>query len=78
MGQPRYGTLGKGAPSGHCGAGLDRDWNAATSLLMLAAMSAESQDACGRGVRLRLASASESATMDEAGTHRIRNASVPS
>ena len=52
-----------------CGAHLDRDWNAATNLLMLAARSAESQNACGRDIRLQLASAS-GAIAEEAGTHR--------
>ena len=52
-----------------CGAHLDRDWNAATNLLMLAARSAESQNACGRGIRLQLASAAGAITV-EAGTHR--------
>ncbi|MBX9719634.1 MAG: transposase [Microbacteriaceae bacterium] len=56
-----------------CGAHLDRDWNAATNLLILAARSAESKNACGRDIRLRLASASGAAA-EEAGTNRIRSA----
>lgn len=58
-----------------CGVRLDRDWNAATNLLMLAARSAESQNACGRDVRLRLASAS-GAVAEEAGTHRSSSATA--
>lgn len=56
-----------------CGARLDRDWNAATNLLMLAARSAESQNACGRDVRRQLASAS-GAVAEEAGTRRSGSA----
>jgi len=59
-----------------CGAHLDRDWNAATNLLMLAARSAESQNACGRDVRLQLASAS-GATAEEAGTLRSPSVTAP-
>lgn len=59
-----------------CGAHLDRDWNAATNLLMLAARSAESQNACGRDIRLRLASATGAIAV-EAGTHRSHSACVP-
>ena len=56
-----------------CGARLDRDWNAATNLLMLAARSAESQNACGRDVRRQLASA-RGAVAEEAGTRRSGSA----
>lgn len=59
-----------------CGARLDRDWNAATNLLMLAARSAESRNACGRDIRLQLASAS-GAVAGEAGTRRSRSATAP-
>jgi len=47
-----------------CGTALDRDYNAAVNLLMLAAGPAV--NACGRDVRLRLAGA----VADEAGSHR--------
>jgi len=47
-----------------CGAALDRDWNAATNI-MLAAGQVESLNAGGGGVRLRLAGA----TASEPGTH---------
>ncbi|WP_350471620.1 zinc ribbon domain-containing protein [Microcella pacifica] len=59
-----------------CGAHLDRDWNAATNVLILAARSAESQNACGRDVRLQLASAS-GAIAEEAGTHRGPSVTAP-
>ena len=49
----------------HCGAKLDRDYNAAVNI-MLAAGLAESLNACGGNVRLRLAEA----VPVEAGTHR--------
>lgn len=48
-----------------CGARLDRDYNAAVNV-MVAAGPAETLNACGRDVRLRLAAAAA----DEAGTHR--------
>ena len=41
----------------HCGTRLDRDWNAATNLMMLAAGLAESENACGDSVRRTLACA---------------------
>lgn len=47
-----------------CGTELDRDYNAAVNLLLIAAGPAV--DACGRDVRLRLAGA----VSDEAGSHR--------
>lgn len=56
-----------------CGAHLDRDWNAATNLL-LAARSAESQNACGRDVGRQLASAS-GAVAEDAGTRGSGSAS---
>lgn len=59
-----------------CGAHLDRDWNAATNPLLLAARSAESQNVCGRDIRLRLASAS-GAIAKEAGTHRSPSVTAP-
>ncbi|WP_166867811.1 zinc ribbon domain-containing protein [Salinibacterium sp. ZJ70] len=76
-----HGELGKEESLGsdwvcECGAHLDRDGNAATNLLMLAARSAESQDAGGRDLRLRLASASV-AIAEETGTCRIRPALRP-
>ncbi|MER7797495.1 transposase [Microbacterium sp. NPDC096154] len=51
-----------------CGATLDRDYNAATNLMVraLAPGKAERLNACGRDIRLRLAGA----VSDEAGTHR--------
>lgn len=58
-----------------CGARLDRDYNAATNLIMLAARSAESENAYGRDVRLQLASATE-ATAEEVGTHRIHTTAL--
>lgn len=48
-----------------CGSVLDRDYNAATNI-MLAAGQAERVNAGGEGVRLRLAEA----VLDESGTHR--------
>ena len=48
-----------------CGALLDRDYNAAVNILV-AAGSAETRNACGRSIRLRLAGAAA----EEAGTHR--------
>lgn len=47
-----------------CGAHLDRDYNAAVNLLMLASGPGESENAYGRDVRLRLAGA----VADEVGT----------
>lgn len=47
-----------------CGAHLDRDYNAAVNLLMLASGPGESENAYGRDVRLRLAGA----VTDEVGT----------
>lgn len=47
-----------------CGSHLDRDYNAAVNL-KVAAGPVETENACGRDVRLRLAGANE----DEAGTH---------
>lgn len=52
-----------------CGARLDRDFNAATNLMMLAARSAESRNACGRDVRHQPASATGAAAV-EAGTRQ--------
>lgn len=51
-----------------CGARLDRDYNAAVNILV-AAGSAETRNACGRGIRRRLARPTVAAT-GEAGTHR--------
>lgn len=48
-----------------CGARVDRDYNAAVNILV-AAGSAETRNACGRSIRLRLAGAAAG----EAGTHR--------
>jgi len=58
-----------------CGVHLDRDWNAATNLLLLAARSAESKNACGRGIRLQLASANGAIAV-EAGTHRSHSSTI--
>lgn len=62
-----------------CGARLDRDYNAATNLMLLALHSTSAPQpqasgmevtACGRDVRRRLALASD-AVADEAGTHPV-------
>lgn len=53
----------------NCSAILDRDWNAALSILDAAGL-AESLNACGGDVRRRLAEASCNADAIEAGTHR--------
>ncbi len=54
-----------------CGTTLDRDFNAATNILIAAGL-AEILNACGEDIRQVLASAS-TAPLEEAGTHPTRN-----